>query len=485
MTLIIALALCLQDEHDLGRLKAAILERNWQAADTISERYVRNTPDSAEGQHLRGHVLNRRERYGEALVPLRRAGELGRADGPYWLDLGMAELHAASADDAVTHLTKAAELLPAPGPAIYLRGHAHLKRKAWRDAVDDFNRAAELEPKLKQACDTFAGQALQELGEAEESKRRLEEARRGPLPDLSKAAELALSGVRLGESKGPWSVNLRLAVEPVKNAIFLGSGLTVPSDLGRKNDWRSIVGLDADLRLPAPDGMELRLADSFTDTHYRELEEFNSELNTLSLDWSMKCRPFVFRAKPEWSYELRDSDSFIATLSLGAGADWYAHPDWWSSLDVRHERYEYFEKVTSQALDRDGFTTRVTLAQSARFGWAVLRIHVAGEHIVTEGKEYDADSVEGGLSASLSLPWEISLVGRLVLRRRVHEDPSVAGFAGPDRHDQSLIARIEISRPIIGPLHAVLGFTAYDNQSNYDEWSYTSRSVLVGVDLRR
>ncbi len=485
MNLIIALALCVQDEHDLGRLKAAILDRDWPAADTISERYAGNRPDSAEGQHLRGHVLNRLERYGEALAPLRKAGELGRADGPYWLDLGMAELHAASADDAVAHLTKAAELLEAPGPAFYFRAHAHLKRKAWREAIDDFNRAAELEPKLKQPCDTFAGQALQELGEEDEARRRLEDARRGPLPDLSKAAELALSGVRLGESKGPWSVNLRLAVEPVKNAIFLGSGLTVPSDLGRKNDWRSIVGLDADVRLPAPSGMELRLGDSFTDTHYRELEEFNSDLNILSLDWRMEQRSFVFRARPEWSYEFRDGDSFIATLSLGAGVDWYAGPDWWTSLDLRHERAEYFEEVSSQALDRDGFTTRVTFSESARFGWAVLRIHAAGEHIATEGKEYDADGMEAGLSASLSLPWEISLVGRVALRRRVHEDPSVAGFGGPDRHDQSLIARIEVSRPIVGPLHAVLGFTAYDNQSNYDEWSYTSRSVLFGVDVRR
>ena len=481
----IALLLILfQDNGDLDRLLAAVLNHDWPDAARRAELYVRGHPESIEGWTLRGRSLNHLESYEEALPALQKAEALGAKDGVFFFDLGMAELHAGSADDAVAHLTKAAESLPAPAPAIYLRGHAHLKRKAWADAIADFNRAAELEPKFRQPCDLFAAQALKEQGDEAEAKKRAEAAKNGPLPELSKAAEL-LTGARFSLlNSDDYAINLRLAAEPVKNAIYLGRGLPTPTDFGRRNDWRGVLGFDGRARFWKSGLLSAEASDSFTLTRYRDISDFNDDLNLLSLELKWDGRPVSVRLRPEWNYERRDNDPFLSEWAIGVGADYHWNPDSRTALDLKGSSVDYYGSVPVSELDRDGTTTRIALSQNFRGETWWLRLHLAASRTNTEGSDYDETQTETGVLATLDLPWEIKAAGRLVFQVSLHDNPSVINPAGPERHDQSWIAGVELSRRVWGPVVAVIGFSVLENRSNYDEWTYRTSSLTFGFELR-
>jgi tetratricopeptide (TPR) repeat protein len=487
MRLLLCLALA-QDPHDLDSLKAAILNRNWSEADALSERCLRGRPDSPEVLHLRGHVLNRLERYEAALPLLRRAGELGRVDGPFLLDLGMALLHAGAPEDAVAALTKAADALSAPAPAIYFRGHAHVKRKAWADAIADFDRAAELEPKLKQPCDLFAAQALQAQGQDEDAARRARSAREGPLSDVSRAADL-LRGFRLGPL-GPedYRVSLRLGYEPVENATFIRNSQPVIGEFGRRNDWRSVVGLDAGVRPWRPGRFELELSDSFTMTRYHDLEEFNSDLNVAAAELSWRDGPWSARLRPEWAYELKDSDPFSSEWSVGAGASCRHDASLSTSVDLRLSQVDYYAAVGTSELDRDGRVVRLTgalLARSPSLADLRARLHLSLAGSETEGAEYDGMLFETGLAVLLELPLDVTLSSRLVFQWNRYEDPSAVNPLGPRRHDFVMVAGAELARQVAGPAWLVLAWNRIDNDSNTDAWSYATSWWTFGVELRQ
>lgn len=477
-----ALAL-LQDDPAMDELQVAVLNKDWTAADRLSERYVQDHPMSAAGWSLRGHVLNRLAKYADALEALRRARREGATDPRTYFDLGMAQLHAGDPDEAVSNLTIAAETLKAP--AIYLRGHAHLKRKAWKEAHADFSQAAALDPNLKQACDLFSAQALKEMGQDQESRDRLETARDGPLPELSRAAEQLLSGLTLGTRTDEFSFDLRVSYEPVRNAIYIGKGLAVPGDLGRRDDWRTVYTATGRGRLWAEGDLELSVLDIFAVTRYQHLGEFNSELNILVGELRYQRKPWVIRLQPEWDYERRDDAPQSSDLIASASVDYYESEAWWTTVELRRTETAYLSDVPADYLDRDGFSYRGLVAQNYRGEMLWARLHLSYERLYTEGKEYDSNTTEVGLMAVIELPYEFSLTARASHRWRNHDNPSIFDPSGSDRKDRIQVYGIEISRLVFGPVALVAGYNYLEQRSNEDEWTFATSNWILGFELRR
>jgi tetratricopeptide (TPR) repeat protein len=482
----IVLVACQDRPGDLDRIRTAAETRDLRSADEMSAKYLAEHPNSAAALLARGYVLNRLERYGEALDLFVRAREFGAGGENYLLEYGLATLHAGDPQRAFDLLTQAAKSARHPGKALYLRGHARLKLKDWKGAAEDFEGAGNLEPSLRQACDLFRGRALQESGEQEEARRPLEEAKQGPRTDLARGAELLLRGARFGLRDDNLSLDVRFAVEPVQNAIFLGKGLAVPNDLDRRNDWRGVSTVDLRARLWSSGDWALSIADLFTNTTYAHIHEFNSNLNLLIGELRWERRPWVVRLLPEWDYETRDGDPLYSDLVISGGLDYYATEEWVTSLEARRSFVEYTLDVPSRALDRDGTATRVFLAQGYRDEARGLRVRIHGAftRMVTEGDEYDADQFEVGWMVAWRLPFEFQFSHNGFVRWQDHDHPSVFSPGGPDRRDRVNRYAFELSRPILGPLALVVGYAWTENRSNLDEWTYTTSHWSFGVEYR-
>ena len=490
------------------------------------------SPSDVEVLRLIGLCDLRLHRYAEASNTLAEAAAAAPDRADLALSLAMARFHGGDYDGSEQALAGAAALENDAEYQLY-RGMLHLQAGDNAAAVAALERARALDAaRVDPVASYYLGMALAQ----ERDTPRARETLIGVRDSWSgtawgSEASRALARLERGDARMAFA-SAGAGFEYDDNAVLIGRGVPLPSDISDESDWRGVWTASAGAELWKQGDTVLGLMGSYRGTTYAELEDFDSHFPgaTLWLDTPLG-ESTRGRLRYDFGYAWQRGDPFLATNGLQVSAE-HAWPRAGSTdFYVQGSADEYFfrsdnvpggDGVPGSACppgvddepcgpprlnerrerDRDGLGWGVGFDHALPVGTGSLPLsntqllggfRYAG--FAADGREYDFDAYDfhGGVGTTLPAAVELDVIAGFTLRPYRHSttfpdpDDLVDGveYSLPNTRKREKTTRVEVALARAFGEHVVVDahWRYLDNQSTAKVFDYDQYVVGMSVTL--
>jgi len=494
--LVLALALCPVTGRAAGDaqrlLSNALLsldQGNLEAAERDASAALAEEPALAEALYVRGIARMRAQRYAEAAADLRAALDADPHHEAARVSLGYALYRSGRLDEGAAVLEQADERSPLAGQALFTSGLIGLERGEPEKASASFSRAGKLDPSLAPSASYYRGVCAERLGDREEARARLEEARDAAgAPALADAASRRLQAlestherpyVLYGSVGFEYDSNVALVTDDgaLQDAQLSSVGITDESD-GRSTIVAGATympGLKAPVALAI--GYEL-----FQSLHF-DLDEFDMLDNRLAAALDSPCGPLTCGLGASYDYYLRDTESFLGEAAVGPYLR--RHDERWGDSEIyyRFRDRTFHGTHFDLTLDdlRDGTNHAVGLrhqfalsGEGRDLGVGYVYDHDEADNGEGSAFDYDGHALEAWID--WALPARIGSSLGYAYKFEDYDDDS------DGREDDEHHVALELRRPILDHFAVVGGYSYTLNDSNQDAFHYDRHLGSVALE---
>lgn len=490
---------------------------------------VRDRPRDPEPLVWSARCENDAGRHAAADESLRRALALAPDDGDARLELAIALYHQERYDEASAELERAdahiaeerAEIALYRGLLLLVRADAEAAgdAAAWLEHARVLD-AAQVEP----VASYYAGVGWSHAADAARARVALARVvREWPDTPWARQAERLLDD--LGAPARRFWGSLRAGVEYDDNAVLLGQGTPLPSEISSERDVRGVWQASAGMELLRTERWAAGASVSWTGSAYREIDAFDTQFPGVAtwLDRRLDDRT-TLRLALDTGYAWVDYERFLWTYraSVSAIRQWGGIGS--SELFTRFWRDDFYrtsddvpdgpgatgaacggsplgfcgppglDEADARNRDGNGFAIGVVHAAALPVAWPWGAIELRGgyqfDRLAARGSEYSyqAHSLAAGLRAGLPVGFALDVSGSFAWRPYRHPttfpDPPLFfdtqyGLSDDDRDETTGQVDVVLERPLTAWLTASARWRYERNRSNADVFDY-ERNVVGG-----
>lgn len=463
------------DQGELARTRAvaALEEGRLEEALSLLEQSLQEAPDSPEALLLMGLVLNRLQRYSEAVEHLQRVRGIRPDMLGLMQELGLSLYRLGRYGEALEALEEAIKRQRPRAQVLYLYGLVLNRLDRPEEARSAFEQAAEKDPSIRSVCLYRAGAisyTLRDFSAARNYFQRVIEAAEDPA--LVSSARRFLDRMAREEGTKRYYVSLSLGLQYDDNVILKPDDVQTETRVGDEGDVRFVLNGYGDYKFILTPTWELGAAISLYSSHHTDLHEFDLLGPKGIVYGGYRWGPLRTRLQYRYAYYWLDKNSYLRQHGAGPEIWWTQAP--WAKL---HVGYLYTKNDYFDLPGRDSFNHRAGFAQY--FFWkqdAMLRLSYYADSEHATGNDFDYIGHDFAVFGSVKLPWRMLVQGGFdyYVRDYLHRH----SVFRETRNDRRLTIGLEITRRITDFLDLSFGYTRVNNGSNIDFFEYV-RNILA------
>ena len=458
---------------------------------------VAATPQNANAQFYLGLTLNRLGEFAEAIPALETALQLDPTMQPVHYNLGLAYFQASRYEDALKQLRLAEQFDPKNAAVQFYQGYAYYQLQRYEQVPPSMDRALALDPSLKQVVPYYRGLAFYELGRDSDAEDALKTAiALDPTSIMGRNAERYLDVIkqRAGERR-------EFQVQGTVGFQFDDNVILEPNDLEISNqaDGRAVITVDGKwLPLRTPQ-WQLGVEYQFFQSLHFDLNDFDIQNHTIGLSSRYALHPVTLNLTTNYSYTLRDNNSFAGIFAVEPSATIPQAPHLFAVVSLRYRLEDFFEDLPAgqdpAIRDRDGWNIRGGFQQYLTFNQkrSYLRLSYYFDSSRHDGTDWEYDGHELGLAlvtplwAGITLNVDGTYNRRDYLHRHSFDTDPLAVLNGTDRRtrkDDRFTGAVMLSRPLGSYLTLSAGYAHISNGSNLAFFDYRRNIVTLALTGR-
>ena len=488
----------------LAQLRAGDYQAAWESFDAAAA----GAPRHGGARMLRGMAENRLGRHGDALISLTEAESLGLANPQLDFETGWAAVESGLWDRAIAALERHEAAKPGNAKTAEFLARARAGKGEYDAAVALFEEAMRRDPAVRPSALYHLAYLEMQRGDRAAADAYLERLF-AEVPDSPLARSLAerLEATREAQRRGaarrqaaaeptkPWRVGASAALGHNDNVLALPDGMPVPAGGGSRSSL--LVSYAADLRY------DWRLGDAdvlsagyvLGGAEYFDVAAADYNDHTLFGNWSHALTSDLDLAgRLGYGRTIVDGDSFRTTYSLGASLAYRVGAGALVDFGYGAVISDYDREPADALQDRDALTHTVSVTLNGNMtgklpGDPLLRLGLAHAWNNAEGRNFDYRAFTVFLSASASLPHDLTLAGSGAISTHGYVHLNSFAFDGVslfafDRDDNVKIGSLRLSRPIVDGVEVFLSYRRIDNESNIGFFEYTQDTWSLGLQAR-
>lgn len=448
--------------------------RDFQKALTYFKEAYKKAPEDPQVPFFLGLALNRLGRHEEALKFLDEAEAKGLRRTELAFELGWAYLGTGRWSQALPWLLWYDKVAPGLGLNSEFLGRAYLGLGQYKRAEVFLRKAANLDPNLKPSVDfflTLVEWAKKGREGVAQVQTLLQTHPKGP----SKRGEIK----KKGEGK-PWEIRFSTGAGYNSNAIALGKGATLPTDIARQE--ASFARFSAGGNY----GFDLSDAD-FLNLGYQFLAEVYDVSNRLTLMDHLLMADYRHRFSEKTAAGLRISNEHTIIRKANFRNQTRFRPafgwrlkSWWVTEAAYMLGIGNYYFPSSAVQDRDNLTHTLALNNffsiprsqwKARFGYFLTWNMADGN---------DFDFVSHGLNTALSRPIIRKVAGEVYYSQTFDRYSNTNSLATVKRKGDVSRVGAQVTALVLEHVRAYLSYNYVNNDSNINTFNYDQHVGSAG-----
>ncbi|MBI4125721.1 MAG: tetratricopeptide repeat protein [Deltaproteobacteria bacterium] len=433
-----------------------------------------------------GHQHLTKQHFERALKSFEAAAKLDPQDGQALFFQGVALNRLGRFHEAGKKLDQSEKLGTHPDWA-FERGWAHLGQAEFSEAVGRL-KAYEKKNAGRGQTSEFIGRAYFGLGDAKKARRYFDKALKQN-PGLKQTVNLYLAAMERSpqaktdqKASKPWGIFSNLAGTYNTNAINLGNGATLPTDVARQDSTFASTSIGGNYRLRLGDKNQLAFGHQFLGNAYEVSTRLNMMDNFTSIQFRRSLnQKQVLGITVSNDFTIVQTAKFRNQIGFRPVFGWQL-ADWLTSEGSYAFGFgEYFFPSNANQ-DRDGHSHVVGLSNYLGVPNTKLRFLLGYNHLWNRADGADFDFQGNNLNFAVSHPlfWEVT--AELFFSQGWNRFDNVNSLtANTMRSDDVSNVFTQINFPIHGGVRGFLRTGYMRNKSNINTFNSRAHQGNVGI----
>lgn len=445
-----------------------------------------------------GVALNRLGQHGAALDSFQRMWRLKVTHRELGLEGGWAAIAQGRTALAITLLEPYVKANPKNAKAREFLGRAYIGDGRLDDAERELKAALALDPRLKPTASFYLGNVAVARGDTNAAGVALGDILKdAPGSNIGRALrsklQQAQDAERAGSGRKPWSLYAGFSVGTNSNAIGIGNGIVLPSDISSRRSNYAVYDIGGRYQWEFSDRRALVVGYGASHQRYSNLDGINSLAHNVFARYSHPLtETIVARIDATGAIIGVDGETSLRSGGLQPAISFRLFENVQAEAFVGHTNANYRSPTTNAAvLNRDSITR--TYGGKVTFVLPSVRTSIDVGYVRTindaDGGDYDYEGHRYSLGATTRLPLQITANVNYAFANNNYQNlnslaptnPPGAFAFGFARRDRVKTFGLRLSRPFIGPTTVFLQAQRTVNHSNISAFNYNQDDIRLGI----